>query len=85
MPFRNLSFVQGARVLTALLAAFVAVFPGKVGAQPKTRNVVLIVTDGLRWQELFRGGERALITKRPGGARDTARSAVLIVAAEVDA
>jgi hypothetical protein len=26
-----------------------------------TRNVVLIVTDGLRWQEVFSGAERALI------------------------
>jgi hypothetical protein len=27
----------------------------------RTRNVVLIVTDGLRWQEVFSGAERALI------------------------
>ena len=40
-------------------------------AQGKTRNVVLIVTDGLRWQELFRGAERALVSNKPGGVRDT--------------
>lgn len=40
-------------------------------AQGRTRNVVLIVTDGLRWQEVFRGAERALMSTRPGGVRDT--------------
>ncbi len=39
--------------------------------QRKTRNVVLIVTDGLRWQEVFTGAERALISSKPGGVRDT--------------
>ncbi|MGQ0764861.1 MAG: hypothetical protein ACT4OZ_04255, partial [Gemmatimonadota bacterium] len=38
---------------------------------PRTRNVVLIVTDGLRWQEVFRGAERALMSASPGGVRDT--------------
>lgn len=28
---------------------------------PRTRNVVLIVSDGLRWQEVFSGAERGLI------------------------
>ncbi|MEO6443684.1 MAG: alkaline phosphatase family protein [Gemmatimonadaceae bacterium] len=37
----------------------------------RTRNVVLIVTDGLRWQEVFRGAERSLMSARPGGVRDT--------------
>jgi hypothetical protein len=33
----------------------------------KTRNVLFISTDGLRWQELFRGAEEALMTKENGG------------------
>ena len=40
-------------------------------AQGRTRNVVLIVTDGLRWQEVFTGAERALVSRKPGGVRDT--------------
>jgi hypothetical protein len=36
----------------------------------RTRNVVLIVTDGLRWQEVFSGAERALIGPA-GGVGDT--------------
>lgn len=41
-------------------------------ASLQTRNVVLIVTDGLRWQELFGGAEAALLTRQPGGVSDTA-------------
>lgn len=37
----------------------------------RTRNVVLIVTDGLRWQEVFGGAERALIGPA-GSVGDTA-------------
>lgn len=33
----------------------------------KTQNVVLITSDGLRWQEVFTGAEEALISKKPGG------------------
>ena len=40
-------------------------------AQRRTENVVVIVTDGLRWQELFRGAERGLISARVGGVSDT--------------
>ena len=39
-------------------------------AQRVTENVVLIVSDGLRWQEMFRGPERALLS-RTGGVGDT--------------
>ncbi|SIO26433.1 Type I phosphodiesterase / nucleotide pyrophosphatase [Singulisphaera sp. GP187] len=39
------------------------------GARPPlaTRNVVLVTTDGLRWQEVFRGAEESLINKKDGG------------------
>src|SRR5579863_4362032 len=33
----------------------------------KTRNVFLIVSDGLRWQEIFTGAERDLLTTEHGG------------------
>ena len=41
-------------------------------AELKTRNVVLIVCDGLRWQEVFLGPERALMDKKRGGVSDVA-------------
>ncbi len=34
-------------------------------------NVVLITIDGLRWQEVFGGADRAYVTDRRGGAGDT--------------
>jgi hypothetical protein len=40
-------------------------------APRRTEHVVLIVTDGLRWQEVFRGAEAALLTRVPGGVVDT--------------
>jgi hypothetical protein len=36
-------------------------------ASLKTRNVFLITTDGLRWQEVFTGAESALMNKTNGG------------------
>ncbi len=32
-----------------------------------TRNIVLVTTDGLRWQEVFRGAEESLMNKQDGG------------------
>lgn len=32
----------------------------------KTRHVILIMSDGLRWQEVFRGAEEGLLTKEGG-------------------
>ena len=36
-------------------------------SQPKTRNVVLIVADGLRWQEVFTGADPELLNSENGG------------------
>jgi hypothetical protein len=36
-------------------------------AQLKTRNVVLIVVDGLRWQEVFTGADPDLLNEKYGG------------------
>src|SRR5271166_2920044 len=33
----------------------------------KTQTVVLIVTDGLRWQEIFSGAEADLLNEKDGG------------------
>jgi hypothetical protein len=37
------------------------------GAQLKTRSVVLIVSDGLRWQEVFTGADPDLLDEKHGG------------------
>ena len=39
-------------------------------AQPaarKTQNVILVMTDGLRWQDVFSGADAALLNKESGG------------------
>lgn len=59
----------------ALLAALLAGMPaGAGGAQApgEAQNVVLIVTDGLRWQELFHGADPSLVDRERGGVGDTA-------------
>jgi len=51
------------------------VAPGLAPAQQgsstlKTRNVVLIVSDGLRWQEIFTGADPTLLNEKDGGIWD---------------
>jgi len=43
---------------------------GSSAAELKTRNVFLITTDGLRWQEVFTGAEESLLNKTNGGVED---------------
>jgi hypothetical protein len=48
-------------VLLGLAAGLVPVWAAK------TQNVVLIVSDGLRWQEIFQGADATLLDARNGG------------------
>jgi hypothetical protein len=61
--------LRGAGALLALLA-----WHAVANAQPpgalKTRNVVLIVSDGLRWQEIFTGADPLLLNEENGGIWD---------------
>ena len=42
-------------------------------AQPlKTQNIILVMNDGVRWEEVFRGAEEALLTTKPGGVKNAA-------------
>lgn len=64
----------GSLRLAAMAILHLTVFPVAVStdsaADLRTRNVVLITTDGLRWQEVFTGAEKALIDKQHGGVSD---------------
>ncbi len=58
--------------LAGCLAAWLLVAAGlAVGADLKTQNIVLVTTDGLRWQEVFSGAEKELINRQHGGVVDT--------------
>jgi hypothetical protein len=48
-------------------AALAVLISAPALAQPKTRNVVLIVLDGLRWQEIFSGADPRLLNEKYGG------------------
>ena len=60
------------RVLLRLCAALLIALTGAAQAESpaalKTRNVVLIVSDGLRWQEVFTGADPLLLNDKAGGS-----------------
>jgi hypothetical protein len=58
--------------VAAILAAFGLLAAAAHGKPPalRTRNVVLIVSDGLRWQEVFHGPDHALMNEACGGVED---------------
>jgi hypothetical protein len=39
-------------------------------AERKTRNIIFVMTDGLRWQEVFSGADPALMNKESGAVSD---------------
>ena len=55
------------RILAALLG-FVLVCQG--ADHHKTENVIFVMTDGLRWQELFHGADAGLMNENEGGVKD---------------
>lgn len=60
--------IVAAIVFTSILAHEVRL-SGSQTAGPaglKTRNVILVTTDGLRWQEVFGGADRALLNRESG-------------------
>jgi len=58
------------RLLTLFCLIVIFAIPS-ARAQLKTRNVVLIVTDGLRWQEIFTGADPGLLNGEHGGIWET--------------
>jgi hypothetical protein len=55
-------------LIAAAAAAAAAAGPGARAASLTTRNVVLIVCDGLRWQEIFTGADPSLLNEEAGGS-----------------
>src|SRR5690349_14994581 len=43
-----------------------ASLPALAQSRRQTRNVILVMSDGLRWQEVFQGADEALINKANG-------------------
>ena len=53
--------------LALAIAALAILISEPARAEPKTRNVVLIVLDGVRWQETFTGADPSLLNEQHGG------------------
>lgn len=58
--------------LLTLLVLSVSPSSAQTAGERHTRNVVVIMSDGVRWQEVFRGADPALIDRTAGGVSDTA-------------
>src|SRR5271169_6540413 len=66
MMKRYLLGAAAALAAACLVAASLAA-PGPAASETKTRAVVLIVSDGLRWQEVFTGADPLLLNSKNGG------------------
>jgi hypothetical protein len=58
--------MQKLAFLLVIIATSLSSLPAS--AAPKTRTVVLIVSDGLRWQEVFTGADPLLLDAKNGGS-----------------
>ncbi len=65
-----ISVVRSLRMPACLLVVLLLAATTAGAAELKTRNVVLIATDGLRRQEVFTGADKAPINKDHGGVAD---------------
>ncbi len=61
-------------ILTILCAIFYATTPlcAQAPADHKTQHIIFVMTDGLRWQEVFSGAEKSLMNKKNGKVTDEA-------------
>ena len=68
------------RCVCAVLALVAPALFSQVASSHKTQNVILVMIDGMRWQEVFNGADPALIkearrTRVPGDIDDSLRDA----------
>jgi hypothetical protein len=58
--------VPSLRLAAAALVVSCWSLPETIAAETRTKNIILITADGLRWQEVFRGAEQMPLTKEFG-------------------
>jgi hypothetical protein len=56
------------RTARPLLAACLALLLSSAAFAGKTRNVILVIGDGVRWQEVFTGADPLLLNDKAGGS-----------------
>jgi hypothetical protein len=66
---KSLQIAVSALILVVPVGTGRAAEPSESAAavKTKTRNILLVTTDGLRWQEVFGGADPALMDKKNGG------------------
>ena len=67
-PLRRLKLLLGCSLAILSLPEISA---SQAAEKGKTENVILITTDGLRWQEVFSGADPELMNKANGGVANT--------------
>lgn len=60
-------YIRIATTFHALAVSVLLLFGAAPAFAGKTQNVVLIVSDGLRWQEIFTGADPTLLDEKSGG------------------
>jgi len=60
-------------VVSVVFGSASAAQANKKPAALKTKNVVLITTDGVRWEDIFRGPDETLMNRELGGIRDAVK------------
>src|SRR5450432_4242939 len=60
--------LRDGRGLFALIISALLLMGAGPALAGKAQNVVLIVSDGLRWQEVFTGADPALLDSKEGGS-----------------
>ena len=60
------------RFAKLLFIAFAAVSGASAAWAAKTQNVILVIADGVRWQEVFTGADPGLLNDKEGGSWENA-------------
>jgi len=67
----DLSPISVALILTILFAPF-SPLRAQAPLDRKTQHIIFVMTDGLRWQEVFRGAEESLMNRQNGKVKNEA-------------
>jgi hypothetical protein len=62
--------VRCSAVFAMVILSSTAFFAASATKRHRTENVIFVMTDGLRWQEVFRGADASLMNKENGGVAD---------------
>ncbi len=71
-----MNYWHGFKIALILTVGALALNGIVAAAEHKTRYVIFVMSDGLRWQEIFSGADEALLNKENGGIPDASLPAL---------